>query len=106
MRSGSLDRIITIRRRTETLDGYRNPVETVADVATVRAQRIDASTEDFQRTGGVTSDTAVVYRTRFLEGVRTADIVVEGSELFEIVETKEIGRRRGLELRTIARAAT
>lgn len=99
MRAGKLDREITIERYTYEDDGAGNQIETWTELATLRAQLIEASTEEFQRAYGASSETATIFRTRFLDGVTLADRVLYSGDPHNIVQLKEIGRRRGLELR-------
>lgn len=103
MRSGKLDKVITLQRFTATVDDFGTPVETWADLADLRAQVVQATTEEFIR-AGAESDTVIVFRTRFLDGVTTADRVVFGGHFFDVKETKEIGRRQGLEIRCVRSA--
>lgn len=98
MRAGKLDRIITIQSFTNTVNEYGTPIETWTDVATLRAQIIQSSTEEFL-TGGASDETVVIFRTRFLPGVTGASRVLYQGGEFNIREVKEIGRRVGLELR-------
>lgn len=99
MRAGNLDKVITIERAVTTLDGLRAPVEVWTALATVRAQVIQSSTEEFIRSRGASSETVVIFRTRYLAGVTLADRIVFEGAAFNIKEAKELGRRRGLELR-------
>lgn len=101
MRAGKLDRTITIKRLGAWLDdGYGNlaPGPSVV-LATCRAQVIQASTEEFMRSWGASTETAVVFRTRHVDGVSPADTVTADGDTFDIIEVKPLGRRRGLELR-------
>lgn len=98
MRAGSLDRTITIQRFSSVVDDYGTPVQTWTDVATVRAQLIQASTQEYIR-GGAVDETVAVFRTWWMETVTTADRVAYDGQNFNIKETKELGRRSGLELR-------
>ena len=100
MRAGKLDRTITIQGFTNTVNDYGTPVETWTDKATLRAQIIQSSTEEFIR-GGAVDETAIIFRTRWLAGVTTSDRIQYEGEAFNIKETKEIGRRKGLELRAV-----
>lgn len=99
MRAGKLDRTITIQAFTSTVDDYGTPTETWADVTTLRAQLIEASTEEYQRAYGEGSNTAVIFRIRWLYGVTVDQRVLYEGKALNIHETKEIGRRKGLELR-------
>lgn len=102
MRAGRLDRTISIERVTTTVDDFGTPVSGWATVAIVRAQRIQATTEEFMRAFGASSETAVIFRIRHMDGLTLADRVKDGSAIFDLKEIKELGRREGLELRTVA----
>lgn len=102
MRAGKLDKVITIERVTTTVDEYGTPVEGWATVATVRAQIMQATTEEFMRSFGVSSETAVVFRVRHLDGITLADRVTYNGRHHDLKEIKELGRRQGLELRCVA----
>ncbi|TPJ53172.1 head-tail adaptor protein, partial [Mesorhizobium sp. B2-6-7] len=52
MRAGKLDRELVIERATTTIDEYGNTIEAWAPLATMRAQLVTASTEEFQRAYG------------------------------------------------------
>lgn len=101
MRAGKLDRSITLQRGSNTVDAYGAPLFTWEDIAAPRAQIIQTNTEEFLRAFGASEETAIIFRTRFLDGVTTADRILFGGEAFNIREMKEIGRRRGLELRCV-----
>ncbi len=105
MRAGNLDRVMTIERASTVIDDAGTPQPTWATVATLRAQIIKQSADEFIRNeGGGTSENAIVFRTRYVAGIRLDDRVTYEDASFDVKETKEIGRRRGLELRCIARA--
>lgn len=98
MRAGKLDRSITIQSFTSAPNEYGTPVETWADVATLRAQIIQSSTEEYL-TNGASDTTSIIFRTRFFTGVNTSSQIIYEGEAFNVREVKEIGRRRGLDLR-------
>lgn len=102
MRSGKLDHTITIQRSTTASNEYRTPVPSWADVATLRAQVIESSTEEFLTAAGATDKTLCVFRVRYLAGITNADRVMHAGKAFNIREVKEIGRRKGLDLRAEA----
>lgn len=102
MRAGKLDTLISIRRSTTTVNEYGEPSFTSVEIATARAQVIQSSTEEFLRGYGESSDKVVIFRTRFIDEVRNTDEVISDGLVFNIKETKEIGRRRGLEIRTVS----
>lgn len=105
MRAGKLDRTIAIERSTYEVDDYGNPVYTWTVLATMRAQVVEASTTEFIRNFGASSEKVTAFRLRWLDGVTLADRVVASGTVFDIKDIKEIGRRRGLELRCVARGA-
>ncbi|ALK09504.1 phage head closure protein [Blastochloris viridis] len=99
MRAGNLDRTITIQSFASGVDDYGTPIEQWSDVATVRAQIVQASTDEFLAAFGETDKTAIIFRVRWLDGVTTEHRVVYAGKSLNIREMKEIGRRKGLELR-------
>jgi SPP1 family predicted phage head-tail adaptor len=103
MRAGKLDRTIVIERSEETIDAYGTPASVWSLVAILRAEIVQASTEEFIRNGAV-DETAMVFRTRWLAGVTTADRITSEGVIFDVKETKELGRRRGLEIRCVRSA--
>ncbi len=101
MRAGKLDQQITVQRSVTAIDDYGVPSTTWTDLVTVRAQVIQQSTEEFIR-NGASDETVVVFRTRWIEDVTTADRVVFDEDNFNIKELKPIGRRKGLDIRAVA----
>ncbi|TCT12668.1 head-tail adaptor [Tepidamorphus gemmatus] len=100
MRAGKLDRLITLEHNAGagSVDDYGVPAETWAAGATVRAQVIEAGTDEFMRGYGEATARVVVFRLRWIP-VSLADRVIYEGEPFNIRSVKEIGRRRGIELR-------
>lgn len=99
MRAGQLDRSITIQAFSNTVLPDGSPVEAWANFATTRAQLVQASTDEFLAGYGESDRTVIIFRTRWLDGVTTDHRVQYEGKNLNIRETKEIGRRRGLELR-------
>ncbi len=99
MRAGKLDRSIVIQSFSNTVLPDGTPVESWTTVATVRAQLVQASTEEYLRGYGETDSLAVIFRIRWLAGVTTDHRVQHDGRNLNIREVKEIGRRKGLELR-------
>jgi SPP1 family predicted phage head-tail adaptor len=101
MRAGKLDRTIVLQRSLPAEgDGYGNRELAWSPIATLRAQIVQAATAEFMASYGTGAEEVVIFRTRFVEGVTLADRVVYEGTAHNLVEVKEIGRRRGLELRT------
>lgn len=101
----ALDRFITIQRATEMKDDFGVVTEVWAPLASLRASLIQASTEEYLKAAGLQGDAAVIFRTRHLDGVTVKDRVMFEGVAHDIKELKEIGRRRGLEIRTTARVS-
>lgn len=99
MRAGKLDRQIKIQSFSNTVDAHGTPVVTWNTVTNVRAEIVESSTEEYQRDYGEGSDTGVTFRIRWLSGVSVNHRVQYAGRNLNIREIKEIGRRRGLELR-------
>ncbi|WAJ26276.1 phage head closure protein [Antarcticirhabdus aurantiaca] len=105
MRAGKLDKTITIERSAASVDEYGTPSEGWSPVATVRAQVIQATTEEFMRSFGQASEAAAVFRIRHLDGITPGDRVTYQGRPFDIKEVKELGRRAGIDLRCVAQGA-
>lgn len=103
MRAGRLDQTIEVKRATLIDDGYGSqvpgPIETIA---TLRAQIIEESTDEFIRNWGASTERLRIFRTRFIDGVTLEDQIAHDGVTFNLKQIKEIGRRRGLELRCVA----
>ena len=99
MRSGKLNETITLRAVEYVDDGYGGGSEVEADWATLRAQIIEESTEEFVRNWGLSAERLRIFRTRFIEGVSLEMKVMHRGVKYNLKQIKEIGRRRGLELR-------
>lgn len=101
--AGKLDRKITIERATETVNEYGAASETWTPIATMRAERVQASVSEFARDYGLSPETAAIFRVRYLSGLGILDRLNEAGALYDIKELVEIGRRRGWEIRAVRR---
>ncbi len=99
MRAGRLDHRITVQRATHTVNDFGTPEMVWTDLAMLRAQVVEGSTEEFFRDFGASEETAIVFRTRWRGDITTADRILHAGEPFDIVAVNEIGRRAGLEIR-------
>ena len=99
MRAGDLIETITIERCSTSLDANRAPVETWAPLATVRAGIVTASTEEFVRGRGASSETSIVFRIRFVDDLSLADRVIYYGDAYNLKDMRELGRARGLDIR-------
>ena len=101
MRAGKLDQTITLRSVTYVDDGFGGQELQETDFATLRAQIIEESTDEFVRNFGVSTERLRIFRTRWHDGVTIEMTVQHNGVPFNIKQIKEIGRRRGLELRCV-----
>lgn len=101
----ALDRFITIQRATEVKDDFGVVTEVWAPLVSLRAAVIQATTEEYLKAAGLQGDAAVIFRTRYFDGVTVTDRVLFEGAAHDIKEMKEIGRRQGLEIRTTARVS-
>lgn len=99
MKSGKLVHVLTIQRAATTIDAAGTPVPVWSDLATLRAEKLEQTTEEFIRNAGATDDTVIIFRTRFIAGVTNADRILFASRPFNLKEVMVLGRNRGLELR-------
>lgn len=105
MRAGKLDKTITVQRFASAVDDYGTETQAWSTVATVRAQVIQSSTEEFLKAFGTTPESAIVFRIRHRDGIVLADRVAYAGRAYDLKEIKELGRREGLELRCVAAGA-
>ena len=101
MRSGKLDQAITLRSVTYVDDGWGGQERVETDHATLRAQIIEESTDEFVRNYGIATERLRIFRTRWIDGVTPEMRVIHDGLNFNIKQIKEIGRKRGLELRCV-----
>ncbi|WP_316227878.1 MULTISPECIES: head-tail adaptor protein [unclassified Bradyrhizobium] len=97
MRAGNLDRVIELQRRSTGLDLYGTPIDVWTTFATMRAQLLANATDDRDGARGKASDAVLTFRMRWLGVTLENRVVYQGSQ-FTISQTKEIGRRVGLDL--------
>lgn len=101
MRAGKLDRQITLERHSETVGASGAVSETWTPVATVRAELVQQSADEYLTGMGEAENGTVVFRIRYLAGLTTADHVTFEGAAYDLKEITEIGRRRAMELRAL-----
>jgi len=99
----SLDRVITLQRRTETKDDLGVVSEAWAPIGTLRASLVQEEDTEDLKPSGLQADGSVTFRTRWLGGLTVRDRLLYDGAPHDILVLREIGRRRGLEIRAIAR---
>ena len=104
MRAGDMDRRVTLQRFTTTQDEYGEEVQTWADLATVWAEVRQQGGREYLAAATTMADRRVVFFIRWYPGLTVEDRVSYGGALHDIEEVREIGRRDGVELHTVASA--
>ncbi len=99
LRAGKLDREITIERETETVAPSGAVSKVWAPVATVRAELVQQSADEYLAGFGEAEGDNVVFRVRYLAGITTADRVSYAGDTYDIDGIAEFGRRKILEIR-------
>jgi SPP1 family predicted phage head-tail adaptor len=100
MRAGKLDRRIAIERQTQTVSPAGTVSSTWQAFVTARAEIVQQSALEFLREHGEAERIALIFRIRWpSQPIVTTDRVQYQGAAYDLVEIKELGRRRGLELR-------
>lgn len=96
---GNMDRRITIEREAEVVSPSGDVRKVWATVATVWAEVLQQSANEFFTGYGEAETGSVIFRVRYRPGITTADRVTYDGVAYGLKEIKEIGRRDALELR-------
>lgn len=107
--SGQRDRLVTIQALTESTGASRYPVESWADLVTVWAHKEDIGA----RERFIAEQHSAPYDTRWslpwdarmdpdTVDVRKTRRLIVGSRVHDIVAAKELGRRQGIAVETLA----
>ncbi len=99
---GKMDRRITIERESETVKPSGSIIKAWATVATVWAEIVQQTTNEFFTGYGEAETGTVIFRVRYRPGITTANRVTYAGQVYDLKEIKELGRRDGLELRGVA----
>lgn len=100
IRAGQLDREITLQHPAATIGLDGTPAIAWTTYATLRAERLEATTDEYVRGYGASTERIMIFRTRYIDGVTASDQILFEGNPFVIKQIKEIGRRRALEFRT------
>lgn len=98
MRAGALDRQIVIERVATGTSATGAVTEAWATFATLRGHLDSAKSQEVQRALGASSETALVFKARYVPGITLADRVQYDGAAYNIVGLAEVGRRVGLEI--------
>lgn len=106
----SLDRTITIERAVERRDEFGSITQEWTIVSHMRAKVVQGGAAEYLAGAGLEDRGVITFRTRFLRtrflmngaeiiGFLTTDRLIFEGHTFDIKDIREIGRRRGLEIR-------
>jgi SPP1 family predicted phage head-tail adaptor len=104
VRSGRLDRRLTLQRRTLIENDYGEAVETWTDLATVWAEKIPVRGAERYAAMQTVAEVDCKFRIRYRRGVTPLDRVVCEGITYDVQGVLEIGRREGLEILAKGRA--
>jgi SPP1 family predicted phage head-tail adaptor len=99
MRAGKLDHEIIIQRASVSVNDAGNPQLAWTTLATLRAEIVEHAVNDVMRDQGSSTEEAITFHSRYFPGVTVADRLTFEGKTYTLKAAKEIGRRRGLELR-------
>lgn len=102
MRTGRLDRRVTLQRKSVELDEYGEEIATWSDLATVFAEARQQGGREYLAAAQLQAETRVVFYVHHFPGLTPLDRVLYAGKLHNIEEVREIGRREGTELHTVA----
>lgn len=106
MRAGDLDRLVRLEQNTPTRSPTGAEVDSWGLVAEIWARRMDGRGREFFSGAEVTGEAATVFRIRWRADVRAAMRIVDGSDIWDIQFTQEIGgRQEGLDVACIRQGA-
>ncbi len=96
---GNMDRRITVEREAETVSPSGDARKVWTPIATVWAEILQQSANEFFTGYGEAETGSVIFRVRYRPGITTADRVTYNGTAYGLKEIKELGRRDALELR-------
>lgn len=102
IRAGNLRHTIEVQRKTETISVSGSVVPTWATIATVRAEIVTASADEYLTGFGEAEADNVVFRMWWRPGLDTADRIVHAGKAYDVKAIAEIGFRRGIEIKAVA----
>ncbi len=100
MRSGKLRYHIQIQKATTTVNEFGTPQSAWQTFASLRAEIVRQSTEEFMRNQGASDEETVVFRTRYVAGITNAERILFEGVAHNIREVVSDPMRRHLEIRT------
>ena len=102
IRAGNLRHRLVLQRPQEAVEASGAVVETWETYATISAEKLALSHEDFLSGAVEGGERRVAFRARWRPDVQVTDRLVQEGATFELVEIIELGWRQGIELRARA----
>ena len=102
MQAGKFKHLIAIERQAETVMATGSVSKSWANIAMIRAEVVQRSATEYLAGYGEAEDGTIIFRIRYRPDLRTRDRIVFEGNAYDLKEVKEIGRRRGLELRGVS----
>ena len=103
MRTGKMNRYITIETPTVTQDSFGGEVTTWATFAVVWAARVDMKARERFNSDQIQAKETTTWRIRWLINVQPDMRITYSGKVYEIIGLAELGRTAGLEITTEAR---
>ena len=106
--AGSLDRRVTFQRATVSPNGFNEPVETWAELATVFTYHHDVSAAEAYRAQEVGAEISTRFKVRHLEllaDLNPRDRLIWAGRVYNITAVREVQRLRWIEVDAVAGAA-
>lgn len=104
MRSGSLDRRITLQRKSTVQNSTGEQIETWIDLAPVWASKKDLRGNERFAAQQIMAEVDTQFRIRYRAGLTPIDRVFYAGKYYDVKAVLEIGRREGMDLMAQARA--
>lgn len=102
MKSGRLDRRITIEQYTVTRDSYGGEPKSWSTWATVWAEKRDKKGREYLEQSGEHTERETVFKIRYQDGLSTDMRILCDGRYYDIIGLAELGRREGWEVITEA----
>ena len=103
MRAGSLDRRLTILRRTLARNAYGEQVEEFETLDTVWAAKLDTTGRELFTAKGTIGENSTRFRIRYRSDLYLTDRLSYNGTEYDITQIAELGRKDGLELVAVAK---
>ena len=100
MHAASLTHTITVECSAIRLNSFREEVVAWVPVLTTQAQLVNLIIDEKATTA---ESLIAIFRLRYVDEIKSADQIELNGEFFDIKSVAEIGRRKGLEIRAVAR---